>query len=92
MAGMDMYGWALEGYHEVSRQWTMLDPPTPSKVLPSPYGVATFPIPATTTSTAKQLDRGFRRLRLRSCHPNSRGTHALPICAIEFYGALYEAT
>lgn len=93
VAGMDMYGWALEGYHEGSRQWTMLDPPTPSKILRSPYGVATFPIPPSPTSTTQQPDlRSFRRLRLRSCHPNSRGTHALPICAMEFYGALYETT
>jgi len=82
-AGNDFQGWVFEGFHENSRQWLSLDPPNPSHLIHSPYGVCVFALPKTNP------DHRFRRLRLRSCQPNSQGSNAIPLCAIELYGTLY---
>lgn len=33
----------------------------------------------------------YRRIRIKSCTPNSLGTHSIPLCALEVYGKLYPA-
>ena len=36
--------------------------------------------------------RRWRYLRVRVAGPNLKNTYVLPVCAWEFYGALYQAT
>jgi hypothetical protein len=40
----------------------------------------------------EQQGERFRYLRIKSTGPNQRGDNALPICAFEFYGALYRSS
>ena len=56
------------------------EPPPP---LTSPWGVQTIKVDA--------RGRRWRYLRVRVAGPNLKNTYELPVCAWEFYGALYQA-
>ncbi len=81
-AGFDLLSWAFEGYDAARDEWVDLhtEPPPP---LTSPWGVQTIKVDA--------RGRRWRYLRVRVAGPNLKNTYELPVCAWEFYGALYQA-
>ena len=78
----DLLSWAFEGYDAARDEWVDLhtEPPPP---LTSPWGVQTIKVDA--------RGRRWRYLRVRVAGPNLKNTYELPVCAWEFYGALYQA-